>query len=82
MKSDVVFSIIFNRKFYAVMPNERAGRLKNLLDDLKLQKRCVSTYDEFLKKDINENIDYTKTEEIISELKQSSLEFLEQGIKI
>lgn len=78
----LVFSIIFNRKFYAVMPNERAGRLKNLLDDLKLQKRCVSTYDEFLKKDINENIDYTKAEEIIKKLKQSSLEFLEQSINM
>lgn len=78
----LVFSIIFERKFYAVMPNARAGRLKDLIDTLSLGTRSIVSLTEIMNKDLNENIDYTKVKEKLDSLKSHSIEFLNKGINI
>lgn len=76
----LVFSIIFERKFYAVMPNERAGRLKDLITVLGLEKRAVQNISDILNKDIDETIDFTNAKNTIDNEKQKSIEYLKKGI--
>lgn len=76
----LVFSIIFERKFYAVMPKERAGRLKDLIDTLSLNSRSVSTLKDVQALDIDEQIDYKKAKEILDKEKEKSIEYLKKGI--
>lgn len=76
----LVFSIIFERKFYAVMPKERAGRLKDLIDTLSLNSRSVSTLKDVQALDIDEQIDYKKAKEILDKEKEKSMEYLKKGI--
>jgi len=78
----LVFSIIFERKFYAILPKERAGRLKDLLTTLKLDSRSVCCFKDILDKNIKENINYVKIKEKIEKLKEESLEFIKKGINI
>lgn len=72
-----VFSLIYGKKFYSVLPKERAGRIKDLLNDLKLNSRIVQD-----EKDINLNdkIDYVKVNDKIEGLKAKSIDFLKKGI--
>lgn len=72
-----VFSIIYERKFYSVLPKERAGRIKDLLQDLELDSRIISN-----KKEVNVGLDinYDLVKEKIEALKNKSKDFLKKGI--
>ena len=72
-----VFSLIFERKFYSVLPSIRAGRIKDLLNDLGLNKRIVQDMDQI---NLEDEIDYMSTKEKIDVLKSKSIEYLKKGI--
>lgn len=72
-----VFSLIFERKFYSVLPSTRAGRIKDLLSDLDLSDRIVQ---DACQVNLDASIDYTTTKEKIDTLKSKSIEYLRKGI--
>lgn len=72
-----VFSIIFEKHFYSVLPQERAGRIKDLLHDINLDSRIVQDEKEV---NLEKNIDYSLTNEKIEALKAKSKDFLKKGI--
>ena len=72
-----VFSIIFERKFYSVLPKERAGRIKDLLTTLNLNDRIIQDENQI---DSNRNIDYITVKSKIECLKTESIEFLKKGV--
>ncbi len=72
-----VFSLIFERKFYSVLPKERAGRIKDLLQDLELDSRIISDEKEV---NIDLDINYGLVKEKIEALKSKSKDFLKKGV--
>lgn len=48
----VAFSIIFNKKFIVIPTEKTQSRINNLLEITDMQKQSVSSYSEFLTKDI------------------------------
>ncbi len=72
-----VFSIIYEKKFYSVMPKERAGRIKDLLDALNLGARIADNIENI---DLDEKLDYTFTKEKIDEMRVQSIEYLKKGV--
>lgn len=72
-----VFSLIFERKFYSVLPKTRAGRIKDLLGDLGLGKRIIQDTKEV---NLNDEIDYINTKAKIESLRAKSIEYLKKGI--
>ena len=72
-----VFSLIYERKFYSVLPKERAGRIKDLLGDLELGSRIVQDVQQI---NLEDEIDYTTTKDKIESLKAKSIEYLKKGI--
>jgi len=72
-----VFSLIFERKFYSVLPKERAGRIKDLLSDLELDSRIVQYENEI---NVEDKIDYINIKDKIEKLKNKSIEYLKKGI--
>ena len=72
-----VFSIIFEKSFYSVLPQERAGRIKDLLHDINLEVRIIHDKEEVI---LDENIDYNLINEKIEVLKSKSKDFLKKGV--
>lgn len=72
-----VFSIIFERKFYSVLPKARAGRIKDLLSDLELDSRIIQDENKI---NLNDKIDYVKVKDKIERRKVKSIDFLKKGI--
>lgn len=72
-----VFSLIFERKFYSVLPSTRAGRIKDLLNNLDLNDRIVQDINQI---NLEDQIDYISTKEKIGALKVKSIEYLKKGI--
>ena len=78
----LVFSIIFERKFYSVMPISRGGRLRDLIELVGLETRAIKRLEDIFNLDINKNIDYKKVKEILNNEKAKSIQYLEKGINI
>jgi len=72
-----VFSIIYEKCFYSVLPKSRAGRIKDLLDKLNLNSRIVEKAEDIK---LEENIDYTYAKEKIEEMRIHSIEYLKKGV--
>ena len=72
-----VFSLIFRKKFYSVLPKQRSGRIKDLLNSLDLNDRII---DDVKKINLEDKIDYIKIEEEIKKIRNSSIEYLKKGI--
>ena len=72
-----VFSIIFERKFYSVLPRSRAGRIKDLLKDLELSSRIIQDIQDI---NLNDKIDYITAKDKIAVLKAKSIEYLKKGV--
>lgn len=72
-----VFSIIYEKCFYSVLPKERAGRIKDLLYKLNLSSRIVEETENV---NLDENIDYTYSKLKIEEMKSHSIEYLKKGV--
>jgi len=72
-----VFSIIYERKFYSVLPNERGGRIKDLLLELGLENRIIENKKDL---DLNLDIDYLQVKNKIDILSSKSKDFLKKGL--
>lgn len=72
-----VFSLIFERKFYSVLPASRAGRIKDLLNTLELDARIIQNEKEI---NLDDKIDYVKVKDRIAELRVKSIEYLKKGV--
>lgn len=72
------FSLIFNRKFYAVPYEGLSSRMDSLLKLVGLEDLRIYNENEF---QIGKNIDYNKVNEIINNERQKSLKFLVDNIK-
>ena len=76
-----VFSIIFNKKFW-VIPHKKTGkRVTDLLLLMKLSNRVIYALEEFRKRDYNEKINYTLTNEIIVKERKKSKKWLIDAIE-
>ena len=69
--------MIFERKFYSVLQKDRAGRIKDLLQDLELDSRIISDEKEV---NIDLDINYGLVKEKIEALKSKSKDFLKKGV--
>ncbi len=76
----LVFSIIFERNFYALMPKSRGGRLKDLISLTGLDKRAVNSLEDVKSKEINEQIDYASVKNKLDIEKAKSMKYLRGGI--
>ena len=72
-----VFSIIYEKCFYSVLPKERAGRIKDLLNTLNLTSRIVNNTEDI---NFEERLDYTFAKKRIEEMKNQSIEYLKKGV--
>lgn len=71
-----VFSILFQKKFYSVYKEN--GRIENLLGFLGLKERHITEENQI---QIEQEIDYAKSEELLKEYRRLSVEFLAKGIE-
>ncbi len=76
----LIFSIIFERKFYALMPRERAGRLRDLIKLAGLERRSIASLEDVKKLDIDEKIDYKQAKSKIEEKKKESVKYLKDNL--
>lgn len=72
-----VFSLIFERNFYSVLPSQRAGRITDLLNNMGINTRIIQDESQV---NINNNIDYTEVKEKINCLRVKSIDFLKKGV--
>ena len=76
----LVFSIIFERKQYVLLPKSRGGRLKDLINLTGLEKRTVNSLEDVKNKDLDENIDYELVKDKLNIEKEKSIKYLRGGI--
>ncbi|MBR6688856.1 MAG: polysaccharide pyruvyl transferase family protein [Clostridia bacterium] len=76
----LVFSIIFERKQYVIMPKSRGGRLKDLISLTGLEKRAVNSLEDVVGKELDEEIDYVSVKNKLNYEKEKSIEYLRGGI--
>lgn len=79
----VVFSINFNKNFYAVKAEDRIrkamqSRLENILNKVKLTNRYISSYSEI---DLKETIPYKKVNSNINILREQSIAYLKEALR-
>ena len=73
-----VFSIIFNKKFVDVLPQNSGNRITSLLDLLGLSDRILKQYNDFTT--LQQDIDYTSVNKILNEEKIRTMESLKKII--
>ena len=71
-----MFSLIFHKRF--VVLDYQKKKIENLLHDLALDRRIVDAGIEAV---LNEDIDYTSVESKFSELRASSISYLEKCVQ-
>lgn len=74
------FSIIYHKKFYTVPHSNRGSRMIDLLNKLELNHRIVHTASELQKKELEEEIDYSKVDEIVENKRKGSIDFLKNAL--
>lgn len=75
-----VFSILFQKKFVAVLHPITGERIKALLSLLGLENRILYEYDENVEEIMNQPIDYASVELKLSELRVASVDFLKNAL--
>lgn len=76
-----VFSILFQKKFFAIPHKETGSRVTNLLNKIGLEGRVFHTYQEFQKMNYQESIEWTSVEEKLEKERQKSIEWIKQAIE-
>lgn len=73
----LAFSIIFEKQFFVLLPNEREGRLVSLLKKLKLENRIIKQIEDIPKvsKDI---IDYNKVKSMLEKERINSINYIKK----
>ncbi len=77
----VVFSILFEKKFWVLAPKENSSRIDNLLEKIDLSNRSIDCVKSLEKKDLLEEIDYNAVNLKLQKLKQDSLVWLKQNLE-
>ena len=72
-----VFSIIFEKKFYAVYNEWGTSRLKTILEKVGLLDRYINDYDEIAQL---KDIDFSKVKKEVKKLRKESCEFLKSAL--
>lgn len=75
------FSIIFHKEFWAFPHRHTGSRVEDLLSTLKISDRVIHTYEEFLLKRYDQQIDYVKVDFILDREKDKSLKWLEVALE-
>jgi len=75
-----VFSLLYEKEFFAIPPQKTGARIISLLEKLKLRKRIV-TESEIEQLHLEEKIDYKKVKEILEKERQQSIKFLVKSIE-
>nr|WP_294660582.1 polysaccharide pyruvyl transferase family protein [uncultured Blautia sp.] len=73
-----VFSIIHNKKFMTILPQNTGGRITSLLKQLNLLDRITSTPSDLHK--IKEEMRWDKVEQVIEEQKNKSYKYLKEVV--
>lgn len=73
-----IFSVLFEKNFYTIFNNWGSSRLETLLNNLGLQERCISSFEEI---NMNSLIDYKKVKDKLNKLRNNSVQFLEKSLK-
>lgn len=76
-----VFSIIFHKDFYVIPHKETGNRVTNLLKLLNINGRVFYNYEEFVKRDREDKIDWNKVDKKLEDLKRDSAEWLINAIE-
>jgi hypothetical protein len=73
------FSINFHKPFYTILINGADSRVQSLLNQTNLEKCGIRSVDEI---DIDSimNIDYSKVENLLGELRKTSFAYINQAI--
>lgn len=74
-----VFSIIFQKNFFVILPPKRPERIKSLLNIFGLNNRIIYSFDD-LEKYIDKIIDYEKVVDILEKERNKSLLFFKNNI--
>lgn len=74
-----VFSIIFQKNFFVMLPTKRPERIKSLLNIFGLNNRIICSFDD-LKNNIDKRIDYEKVWDILKKERNKSLLFFKNNI--
>lgn len=74
-----VFSIIFNKKFKDILPNETSTRIISILKLVGLEDRILKDYNDF--DSIDKEINYGGINNILSKERKKSIKALENAIK-
>lgn len=77
----LVFSIIYNKKFFIVPHLKTGSRVTNLLEKLSINDRVVHSLDEFKNKDYDSEIDYKKVNNILEKEREKSINWLNNAIE-
>lgn len=73
------FSILFNKKFVDILPNETSTRIVSLLEFLNLKDRII--YNELNFNKLTKEIDYKGIEKILEEEQDIDIKLLEKALK-
>ena len=74
-----VFTIIFQKNFFVILPPKRPERIKSLLNIFGLNNRIIYSFDD-LEKYIDKIIDYEKVVDILEKERNKSLLFFKNNI--
>ena len=75
-----VFSLIFNKKFVDILPNETSTRIISILELTNLKSRILKSYDDFSL--IGKEINYNEVNKILQDERSKSIEKFKNGIFI
>ena len=76
-----VFSIIFKKKFWVVLPKFVGSRITDLLEEFKLGNRIVNSVDMFSRKNYEEDINYEEVFKLVNIKIKKSKEWLKNAIE-
>lgn len=75
-----VFSVIFNKKFINILPNNKTGtRIESLLELLDIKDRILNNYNDL--ELIDKEINYSKVNKTLEKERKKSLELLKKAIE-
>lgn len=76
----LVFSLIFKKNFWIIPHKTRGSRMTDLLKELKLENRIVTTVEDFVEKDYSETINYMNVNKKINDMRNTSLSWLKKSV--
>lgn len=77
----VVFSILFHKQFYCIVNSMRGStRFISLLRLLNLEDRIVSDIENFDLNNLDEDIDYSIVDSLLSKAREKSMDFLRKAL--